>query len=241
MDHLKIGPALQAQERLEAMIRFGTLQPGDQIPAERELAENWGISRSAVRSAIGTLVAKHQLSSRRGAGTFVSAPRVIRNLRDLRPFADVTHRLGRTMTTTVVNCEQISASLELADRLELGPDEEIHRLTRVRAIDGSPAAIERSYLSARRFPDLALRYVPASSLYETLQRDYGAEVVSGYERLTVGYADAETAGMLEVELGEALFALSGVANTHAGRPIEAFSSLVRGDLVGFASELERRR
>ncbi|MCO5997902.1 GntR family transcriptional regulator [Actinoallomurus rhizosphaericola] len=241
MDRLNIRPALRAQERLEALIRFGGLQPGDKIPAERDLSERWGISRSAVRSAIGALIAEHKLSSRQGAGTYVAEPRVIRNLRDLRPFADVTRRLGRTMTTTVLSWETLTADMELADRLDLDAGEEVFRLARVRAIDATPAAVEYSFVSARRFPGLDRRYSPEFSLYETLQRDYGVEVVSGYQRVTVGHADAETARLLQIELGEALFALNGVANDYADRPVEAFAAQARSDYVGFASELERRR
>lgn len=241
MERFNVGPARQAQERLEAMIQLEGLQPGERIPPERELSENWGISRSAVRSAISSLIAENKLSSRQGAGNYVAQPRVVRNLRDLRPFVDVARRLGRTVTTTVLGWKVIEAKMELADRLELDVGDDVLRLSRIRAVDGTPAAVEHSFLPARRFAGLDRRYSPQSSLYQTLQRDYGTEVVRGYERVSVGEADAESARLLDIEIGTALFVLSGVANDHTDRPVEAFAANVRGDLVGFASELERRR
>ena len=61
-------------ERLGTAIRLGLLEPGDRLPPERELAEQFGISRSTLRQAITTLVQSGHLISVRGrsGGTFVS-------------------------------------------------------------------------------------------------------------------------------------------------------------------------
>ncbi len=45
----------QIVEQIEARIRNGELKPGDQLPSERELAEQFGVSRTAVREAIKAL------------------------------------------------------------------------------------------------------------------------------------------------------------------------------------------
>ena len=49
----------------------GALQPGDQIPTEVELSEQFGVSRNTVREAIKILVAMGVLEIRRPVGTFV--------------------------------------------------------------------------------------------------------------------------------------------------------------------------
>lgn len=58
-------------ERLEAMLLEGTLKAGDRLPAERALAEQFGVSRPSLREAIQKLVAKGILVSRQGGGHFV--------------------------------------------------------------------------------------------------------------------------------------------------------------------------
>src|SRR3954449_2356377 len=62
-------------ERLGTAIRLGLLPPGAQLPPERELAEQLGISRSTLRQALTTLVQSgHLIAQRgRGVGTFVAA------------------------------------------------------------------------------------------------------------------------------------------------------------------------
>src|ERR687888_754395 len=59
--------------RLGTAIRVGLLAPGTQLPPERELAEQLGISRSTLRHALTTLVQSGLLASARGrgGGTFV--------------------------------------------------------------------------------------------------------------------------------------------------------------------------
>jgi GntR family transcriptional repressor for pyruvate dehydrogenase complex len=60
--------------QIREMIDHGRLQPGDRLPAERKLAEQFGVSRTTVREGIKILSESGLLTSRQGAGTFVSRP-----------------------------------------------------------------------------------------------------------------------------------------------------------------------
>ena len=57
--------------QLRAMIEEGGMQPGDRLPAERKLAEQFQASRASVREGIRILAESGLLESRLGAGTFV--------------------------------------------------------------------------------------------------------------------------------------------------------------------------
>jgi GntR family transcriptional repressor for pyruvate dehydrogenase complex len=58
-------------EQLERMILEGTLRAGGRLPAERALAEQFGVSRPSLREAIQKLTAKGLLVSRQGGGNYV--------------------------------------------------------------------------------------------------------------------------------------------------------------------------
>jgi GntR family transcriptional repressor for pyruvate dehydrogenase complex len=58
---------------LRSLIASGGLRPGDRLPGERELARDMGVSRPSVRSGLRALAAMGVITSRRGAGTFVTA------------------------------------------------------------------------------------------------------------------------------------------------------------------------
>jgi GntR family transcriptional repressor for pyruvate dehydrogenase complex len=59
--------------QLEAMILEGSLKAGERLPAERMLAERFGVSRPSLREAIQKLVARGLLVSRQGGGNYVAA------------------------------------------------------------------------------------------------------------------------------------------------------------------------
>lgn len=58
--------------QIEDSILKGALKPGDQLPAERELAHQFGVSRTAVREAVKALREKGLVEAHPGRGTFVT-------------------------------------------------------------------------------------------------------------------------------------------------------------------------
>ena len=60
-------------DQIQQQILSGALKPGDQIPAERDLADRFGVSRTAVREAIKSLTEKGLIEVFVGRGTFVTS------------------------------------------------------------------------------------------------------------------------------------------------------------------------
>ena len=62
----------QIVQQIEESIVKGELKPGDQLPAERELAQRFGVSRTAGREAVKALREKGLVESYSGRGTFIT-------------------------------------------------------------------------------------------------------------------------------------------------------------------------
>jgi len=62
----------QIVQQIEESVVNGTLKPGDQLPAERELAQRFGVSRTAVREAVKALREKGLVEAYSGKGTFIT-------------------------------------------------------------------------------------------------------------------------------------------------------------------------
>jgi GntR family transcriptional regulator, transcriptional repressor for pyruvate dehydrogenase complex len=62
----------QIVQQIEESVLNGTLKPGDQLPAERELAQRLGVSRTAVREAVKALREKGLVEAYSGRGTFIT-------------------------------------------------------------------------------------------------------------------------------------------------------------------------
>lgn len=65
-------PALQvSRQLLEYLLNSGAIHVGDRLPSERELAETFGVGRSAVREALKSLSLLGLLEIRQGDGTYL--------------------------------------------------------------------------------------------------------------------------------------------------------------------------
>ncbi|RKP53099.1 GntR family transcriptional regulator [Cohnella endophytica] len=63
---------LQLKEEILSWIAGGRYRPGDKLPSENELADQFSLSRQTVRQSIGELVQEGWLAREQGKGTFVS-------------------------------------------------------------------------------------------------------------------------------------------------------------------------
>ena len=57
--------------QIQGLLERGALRPGDQLPAERQLAEQFAVSRASVREALRSLELLGAVETRAGGGTFV--------------------------------------------------------------------------------------------------------------------------------------------------------------------------
>jgi GntR family transcriptional regulator len=85
----------QLQRALREAIQKKVLAPDDALPAERDMAEEFSISRITVRKALDGLVSEGLLTRRQGAGTFVAA-RVEKSFSKLSSFTEDMISRGRT-------------------------------------------------------------------------------------------------------------------------------------------------
>ncbi|WP_210642785.1 FCD domain-containing protein [Pseudomonas sp. Tri1] len=116
-------------ERLEGMILEGTLKSGERLPAERTLAEQFGVSRPSLREAIQKLAAKGLLVSRQGGGNYVveslgstfsdpllqlleSNPEAQRDLLEFRHTLEASCAYYAALRATDVDRERLKAAFE---------------------------------------------------------------------------------------------------------------------------------
>ena len=108
----------QIAENLKQAIEDGTLKPGSRLDNELDLAERLGVSRPTVRQAVQRLVEQGLVTRRRGLGTVVIAPRILRSVA-LTSLHDDLLANHRHPATTVLAAREIEADDEIASVLAL--------------------------------------------------------------------------------------------------------------------------
>jgi GntR family transcriptional regulator len=211
-------------------ILAGRLKAGDQIPSERVIAEEYGISRMTVRQALKHLADRGMVEARVGQGTFVGASRLQQQLSTLTGFTEEMEKQGRSAASIVVEAAPRSADAETAQALEMPAGGIVWRIARVRLADGEPVAIETTEVVAAMTPGLLERAdFGRTSLYDTLRRHYGLRPAVAEQTLAATSADASVALPLGIEVGAPVLSLTRLTRDTEGRAFEYVRSVYRGD------------
>jgi GntR family transcriptional regulator len=151
----------QLADTLRAAISSGDFPPGAQLPSERSLAAQYGVSPQTVRQALALLKEEGLVEARATAGVFVREP-VVRE-----PFAPIRRhgiqRLARDrwgsgasiwstdegrdlVVDQLVVDEEATAPDHIATALELQAGETVCVRSRRFVVAGRPVLLSRSYL-----------------------------------------------------------------------------------------------
>jgi GntR family transcriptional regulator len=231
----------QIEDWLAGQIAGGALAPGDRLPAEKELAAWFGVSRMTLRHALAEL-ARRGLVTRtagRGGGTFVAAAKLEQDLTTLAGFSEQLRRHGMEAGARVLSARFRLAGPAAAAALGLGSDDPVYEVRRVRLGDGRPIALERSLFPAARFPGL-LEFRLDGSLYELIEVKFGLRPHRAREVLEPVTAGVREAEALEVAEGAPLMQVERIAYARSGEPLEFARDLFRGDrtrIVMWTSEM----
>jgi GntR family transcriptional regulator len=231
---------LQLYALLLESIEGGEWQQGDRLPGEHALCEDFGLSRSVVRQALGMLEKGGLIVRRRGKGAFVAEPRISESLaQKLTGFHQDMREQGRRIFSRVLSQTIIPAPVGIARLLELEAGSPVVHLERLRFVDGEPIVLVSSYLPASLCPGLEDVDFSEQSLYARLSGDYDLHIARGRRTIAAVAADERTSHLLEVALGAPLILLESVSYEECGRPLETYRALDRGDRAQF--EVERVR
>ena len=221
---------LQLQRVLRSAIERQVLAPDEALPAERDLAEAYKVSRVTVRKALDGLVDARLLTRRPGAGTFVAA-RVEKNFATISSFTEDMISRGRQPHSEWLTRTEGTVTPEEAMAFGLSPGSPVFRFTRIRYADGQSMALEHATIPAQSLGSLE---AVTDSLYAALGADRPVRVL---QRLRAVLFTAEQAGLLGIEAGSAGLEIERRGFTQDGRTVEVTKSYYRGDAYDFVAEL----
>ncbi len=222
----------QLQRALREAIEKRLLGADDALPAERDLAVEFAVSRITVRKAIDGLVSEGLLVRRQGSGTFVLA-RVEKNFSKLTSFSEDMRARGRTPHSVWLQRSAGTVSPEESLTLRSSPGTPVFRFHRIRFANDAPMSLEYATILASCLP--ALESVE-SSLYEALERA-GNRPVRALQRLRAVLLNGEQAKLLQAKERDAGLLVERLGFLKDGSAAEFTQSYYRGDIYDFVAEL----
>jgi GntR family transcriptional regulator len=226
----------QLQRALREAIDRRILDANDALPAERDLAEEFGVSRITVRKAIDGLVNEGLLMRRQGSGTFVRG-RFEKNFSLLTSFSEDMRARGRTPRSEWLKRASGTVTPEEALTLRSSPGTPVYRFNRLRFADDAPMSVEYATIVAACLPSLE---AVEDSLYQALEQA-GNRPVRALQRLRAVLLTREQAELLRAKPGDAGLLVERLGFLQNGRAIEFSQSYYRGDTYDFVAELSASR
>ncbi|GCE05256.1 GntR family transcriptional regulator [Dictyobacter aurantiacus] len=231
----------QLKEIMREKIRLGEWKPGDLIPSERELGEQYGISRMTARQAITELVNEGLFYREQGKGTFVSRHKITQQLLHLTGFTEDIRARGQRPGTKVLTAKMSPADETTAERLRIKTGQPIFYLQRLRLADDEPLAVEVSHLSFMGCEKLLEEDLEQNSLYRLLETRYGLPLVEAEQEIEAGLFDEASAQLLKVPVNSAALFTRRTTYTERDTPIEYARAMYCGNKYTYYTNLKREQ
>jgi GntR family transcriptional regulator len=121
----------QLKQLLVDRIASGEWQPGDMVPTEEQLQEQYNLSRTTVRQALKELEFEGLISRHRGRGTFVSQPKLSHSPDPHFNLTSFLKQQGMEPGWHVLSTEWVPAASEVAERLAIDSGTIVYQLRRL--------------------------------------------------------------------------------------------------------------
>jgi GntR family transcriptional regulator len=216
-------------------ILSGKLGPGEQLPTERELCEQFAASRITIRRALQILADELLIERRQGLGTFVS-PSPSRRIPLLNSdFSGSLAAHAPDLDRALLSHGWQPASAEIAATLQLFPAASILFARRVDMLHGEAVAFDEVYLPepvADRLREEDLAQLGFLERWQAVQQIRLGHLSQSIE---AGAASPEQATVLNIAAGAPLLKEVDVFFLSSGAPCGVFISYYRHDLFQLTS------
>lgn len=214
-------------------------QVGDRFLTERQVSEQFRVSRATANKALSNLVSEGLLEFRRGIGTFVRRDLIDYDVRSLVSFTEKAKTAGKKPTTKLITFELVAAgSVSAEARLALGCEKEsqLWNLKRLRMADGEPVILEHRLIDTKRCPKLS-KTQARGSLYKAFTDCHSLSIGGADEVIRSISLAASEAKLLAASSRSPALEVVAVGFLHDQTPLWWERTLYRGDRYEFHSRL----
>ena len=211
--------------------------PGDRMPTEHALSDEFGVSRETIRMALRGLENDGLIRRRRGQGTFVvRLPEPPLDER-LTGMVENFTELKRDTETRILEKGMTWPPADIAAALRAPKDEPIYRIRRLRSFDHKPLAQLDAFLPLEIGLRLARLDLRRTTLFRELRNTLGITLDEDYQHIDAVVADTDMAALLEVPVGAPLLLIRrAFASDGTGR-VMLFQSHFRSDRYYYTVKL----
>nr|HID14437.1 GntR family transcriptional regulator [Anaerolineae bacterium] len=230
----------QLKALLATQIADGLLQPGTPLPSERQLCDQFDVSRVTVREALRELSHEGLIHTVPGRGTFVAVPRADLTVKvSLAGFTADVRREGMTPSSALLDARLIvSPTPDLVEAMRLQPGDEVVRVERLRLVNNVPLALHTVYLNHRLCPQVLHHNLAQESLFSLLRDEYGLTLARAEEQVYATLASEREMELLNLSYPAAVLRAERTTFLDTGEVIELALAVYCGEWYRLRMQLE---
>lgn len=217
----------QIENYLKELIASGEIKPGELLPTETHLSEEFNVTRMTVRSAFNNLVKEGYIKRQRGVGSIVLANKIKDNITSITSFTKELESKGYTVSTALIDLKVISAEAEVRAALNLEVGENVWEIKRVRMANDERVSYMVTYMPVKLFPNLNREHC-ITSLYNYVENECGYRISSADRKVEAIIASDELIELLELDSEAPILAIQQVAQLSDGYNFEYSNSFYYG-------------
>lgn len=216
----KVPKYLELKDWLLGAVLEGRFSPGTALPSEKELAQQFQVSRITVRQALDLLRESGLVTSHQGKGYFVRAISAMQDLGRLQGFGEMMEPLGIATRSEVLSAAIVEAPAQVARAFNGKRGEEVVKIERLRIAASITMSMDVSYFPldvGRVLLDLDLQRVDIFKLIET-----ALNIEIGFADITMSVmeADDDLCRHLPLKAGAPVIHIERLTHAMDGRPID---------------------
>lgn len=174
-------------------------EPNDKLPSEKELMDEYKVSRDTVRKSLNMLEQNGYIQKNKGKGSFVlDINKFNFPVSGVVSFKELSRKLGKRIETKVEKFEYIYPNKNIKMSLELEGKDKVWKLIRSRSIDGEKVILDKDYI-AQKFVENLTEEICQDSLYEYFENVLGLRIAYAKKEITVQSATEEDKKYLDMK------------------------------------------
>ena len=227
---------IKLRDQIKEDIKNEKYECGKRIPSEKQLMEDYKLSRDTVRKALSLLVQEKILYKIQGSGTFVSEENFNQTLLKFYSFTEEMKKRGKTPTSKILSFQKLEADEALKKKMK-NTNKYVYELIRLRLADEEIVMYEVTYLNYELIKDLTLEKLNKKPLYEILRKDYKINFDRATEKFKAIIPTKKIMEKLELSSLKACMQLERKTYSE-NKVLEYTKSFARGDKLTFEIELK---
>lgn len=220
---------------LRNQILDGYYAAGQKLPPERQLCEDFEVSRITARHAIRLLQEQGLVERFQGRGTY------IRNIKPQKvsivncDFPGSIQKNAPNLKRELISCQKVLPPPSIAEHLNLDKNEQCLLAKRLDIMNNEPAAYDRAFIPTKYSSSIDDKMLTRIDFFESLIKAENLNISYTTESIEALRANSEAVEILKVKPDSPVLLTIEISYNSDGKAIAIFESIYRGDMIKLIS------